>query len=264
VTADPVDAVWNRALRRSAQIRARLYTDGAKWESTPAIAIVSAHPKLPLGEEPASDSADWRHRFCVRPARPRRSSAADPTLHLAGFPRPHTRDGWPLPFTGVDGRDPCATDRRLEERCGRDRSCQVCGLPIAPGEAFAVRRLGHQHAASQLPWVEGRSFLHERCLRLSLRWCPELIRQVVQGVADVVREPRGCTTTTAGTLLDTRDFQPFLTPVWPLELARDRGDSCAHQQLERAARINQAAAGTVATRAPAFSVGAGALREPMQ
>lgn len=210
--------------------------------------------KLPLGREPPAGSPDWAHRCHVQPSRLVPARDHPLRLHTLGLPRPKTVDGWPMPFAGKDPNDPCATERTLEVSCVRERRCQVCGLPIAPGESFAVRRPGHQHRGAgtdQVPWVEGRAALHFKCLRFSLGYCPELIRQVQQGVARVVREPStGDYRVLDGTMLDTRRHDEFIEPVWPLEVVRDAGAGrqYASARLESAAAINARATGALFPR----------------
>ncbi|MGH3938738.1 MAG: hypothetical protein ACRDTG_08885 [Pseudonocardiaceae bacterium] len=146
------------------------------------------------------------------------------------------------------------TERDLEVLCSRERRCQVCGLGIPPGTGFAVRRPGHRFTSlveGVAPWVEGRAALHLRCLRLSIRYCPELIRQFRQGVAHVVREPAdGRHHVLDGVMLDTRDYVGFVAPVWNLERVRDSpGTSDAAQwQLHAAAAVNAKATETLFPR----------------
>jgi hypothetical protein len=88
--------------------------------------------------------------------------------------------------------------------------------------------------------VEGRALLHLTCLRFSTRYCPELIRQLGQGVAHVVREPdESSYTVIDGMMLDTSEYLGFIEPVWHLEVARDSGSAGdALRQLKQAAAAN--------------------------
>lgn len=203
--------------------------------------------KLPLGVEPPLGSPDWAHRCPVEAARLVPDPSRTVRLHALGVPRPVSKDGWPLPFAGEDLGDPCATERELEVLCARGRRCQGCGLEIPAGEAFAVMRPGHHYrlaAGEMVPWVEGRAAMHLRCLRFALRYCPELIRQLRQGVGKVVREPGGGDYRVVdGLMIDTRNYLPFIEPVWHLEALRDGGpDPEPVFRLKCAARVNQAGA----------------------
>lgn len=232
------DSPHQRAICRSARLNAATYQPSG----VPA--------KLPLGREPSIGSADWDHRCRVPTAR-LVPGEADLRLHVFGLPRPWTADGWPMPFAGKDPDDPCATECDLEILCSRECRCQVCGLRIPPGTGFAVHRPGHRFASlakGVAPWVEGRAALHLRCLRLSIRYCPELIRQFRQGVAHVVSEPaNGHRDVLDGVMLDTRDYVGFVEPVWHLESVRDspgKSDT-VHRQLETAAAVNARATETL-------------------
>lgn len=231
----PADGPWPRAVRRSSALRAIQSHDAT-----------SANPtsKLPLGQEPAPNSPDWTHRCRTRTARLARASSHQLTLHSVGLPRPRTPEGWPMPFAGKDAADPCATEVRLEVLCSQSRWCQVCGLPVSPRSGYAMRRPRHQYVSGSgvtVPWVEGRSLLHLSCLRFSMRYCPEIIRQLWQGVAHVVREPDECAYTVAdAVMLDTREYEDFIVPVWELEAARDAGrdTEAMCNRLELAAAVN--------------------------
>lgn len=231
-------AVW-RSERLSAAVDRALALSLAMLDPS-----TTSESKLPLGQEPRVGSPDWAHRCRVPLGRLVAGGSCQLRLHTLGLPRPKTVDGWPMPFAGKDPNDPCATERMLEVLCARNRRCQVCGLPIAPGESFAVRRPGHHHPSTvvePVPWVEGRAALHFKCLRFSLRYCPELIRQIWQGVAKVVREPRvGNYRVLDGVMLDTRRYVEFIEPVWPLEVVRDAGADPQHDsaRLEITAAIN--------------------------
>ncbi len=235
------DSPHQRAIWRSARLNAA----SRQPPDVPA--------KLPLGREPSTGSADWAHRCRVPTAR-LVPGDADPRLHALGLPRPRTADGWPMPFAGEDPDDPCATERDLEILCCREGRCQVCGLGIPPGTGFAVHRPGHRFASlveGVAPWVEGRAALHLRCLRFSIRYCPELIRQFRQGVAHVVSEPSsGHHKVLDGVMLDTHDYVGFVEPVWHLESARDSpGTSdAALGRLEDAAAVNARATETLFPR----------------
>lgn len=208
--------------------------------------------KLPLGREPSTGSGDWDHRCRFSTAR--LVPGGNPPLHAIGLPRPRTAGGWPMPFAATDPDDPCMTERDLEILCSREGRCQVCGLGISPGTGFAVRRPGHRFtslAEGVAPWVEGRAALHLRCLRLSIRYCPELIRQFRQGVAHVVRErAAGHHHVLDDSMLDTRDYVGFVEPVWPLESVRDSpgASEAARQQLHTAAAVNARATETLFSR----------------
>lgn len=238
----PADGPWPRAIRRSSALRAAQPHDAM---------IINPAPKLPLGQEPASVSPDWAHRCRVRAARlvPARNRLL--TLHAVGMPRPRTPEGWPMPFAGKDAADPCATEVCLEAVCSQSRWCQVCGLPVSSGAGYAMRRPQHQYVSDSgtaVPWVEGRSLLHLACLRFSMRYCPEIIRQLWQGVAYVVREPGECDYTVIdGVMLDTREYEDFIVPVWKLEAARDTGrdtEAMLHM-LDQAAALNARATAVI-------------------
>jgi hypothetical protein len=231
-----------RARERSAQMNA----SGRPLPTGPVHQPASDVPKLPLGIEPPPDSPDWAHRCPVDAGRLVPDPSREVRLHVLGLPRPLSRDGWPMPFAGKDPDDPCATERELEVLCARERRCQGCGLHIPVGEAFAVRRPGHRYTSAEgvsVSWVEGRSALHLRCLRFAIRYCPEMIRQLRQGVAKVVREPAaGDYRVLDGLMLDTTNYLPFIEPVWHLEALRDtRADPDAGHRLECAAAANAAA-----------------------
>jgi hypothetical protein len=74
-----------------------------------------------------------------------------------------------------------------------------------------------------------------------MRYCPEIIRQLWQGVAHVVKEPGKCDYTVVdGVMLDTREYEDFIVPVWKLEAARDTGratEAMLHR-LHQAAILN--------------------------
>jgi hypothetical protein len=214
-----VDGPWARAERRSSILNA---TRMNSVSGEPAV------PKLPLGREPGEGSADWAHRCGVLVARLVPAAGRDLTLHTVGMPRPRTSDGWPMPFAGKDIKDPCATDVALEILCCQSRRCQLCGLAVKAGTGYAVRRPGHRYQTATgmvVPWVEGRALLHLACLRFSVRYCPELVRQVRQGVAHVVREPAGHGYSVVdGMMPDTREYMHFIEPVWHLEATRDSGE----------------------------------------
>lgn len=263
----PSESLTDRATRRSVAIRASRYVAADAWRHEHPLDIVTAHPKLPLGEEPPPESVDWHNRVIVRPATLTPRPTQKPSLHAVGYPRPRTQDGWPLPYTGNDVYNPCATDLRLEERCARERFCQVCGQPIPAGSAFAILRLGHHHRLAQgkLPWIEGRSLLDTHCLRLSLRWCPELIRQTRQGVADIREEPPETPSPIIeGRFLDPRRYRPLVVPVWPHELERDRGAPCAADWLAWAAGVNAKAAARLFRGTPTASEAPGEGSETIQ
>ena len=231
----PADGPWLRAMRRSAALQAAQLRDAV---------IMSPVPKLPLGREPASGSPDWSHRCRTRTARLAPAGDQVITLHAVGMPRPRTPEGWPMPFAGKDAADPCATEVRLEVLCSQSRWCQVCGLPVSPGAGYAMRRPRHQYVSDSgmpVPWVEGRSLLHLACLRFSMMYCPEIIRQLRQGVAHVVKEPSECGYTVVdGVMLDTREYADFIVPVWELEAGRDTGrdaEAMLHM-LDQAAAVN--------------------------
>lgn len=243
----PVDGPGPRAMRRSSILRAAHVRDST---------ATSPAPKLPLGREPASGSPDWAHRCPVREARLAPARGQLRTLHAVGMPRPRTIEGWPMPFAGKDTADPCATEVRLEVLCSRSRWCQVCGLPVPPGTGFALRRPGHQYISASgpvVPWVEGRSLLHLACLRFSMRYCPEIIRQLRQGAAHVVKEPgEDDYTVVDGAMLDTRGYEDFVVPVWQLEAARDAGQDSetVTDRLDQAAAINNKATAVIFPRLP--------------
>lgn len=159
-----------------------------------------------------------------------------------------------MPFAGKDPADPCATERELEIMCGRERRCQVCGIGVGPGTGYVVRRPGHQYVSpgeGSAPWAEGRAPLHLGCLRFSVRYCPELIRQFRQGVAQVVREPPDARYHVLdGVMLDSREYVSFVEPVWHIEVARDSGTApdMALRQLESAAATNARATVTLFPR----------------
>lgn len=161
-----------------------------------------------------------------------------------------------MPFAGKDARDPCATEVRLEMLCSQSRWCQVCGLQVPPGAGYAMRRPQHQYVSGSglaVPWVEGRSLLHLACLRFSMRYCPEIIRQLWQGVAHVVREADKCTYTVVdGVMLDTREYRDFILPVWELEAARDAGKSTdtIRERLDQASAVNAKATTVLFPRLP--------------
>jgi hypothetical protein len=230
-----VDGPWARAERRSSILNA---TRMNSVSGEPAV------PKLPLGREPEAGSADWAHRCGVLVARLVPAAARDLTLHTVGLPRPRTSDGWPMPFAGKDVKDPCATDVALEILCCQSRRCQLCGLAVKAGTGYAVRRPGHRYQTAMgmvVPWVEGRALLHLACLRFSVRYCPELVRQVRQGVAHVVREPAGHGYSVVdGMMPDTREYMHFIEPVWHLEATRDSGEVSGglRDRLRQAAAIN--------------------------
>ena len=208
--------------------------------------MATAHPKLPLGAEPPPGSPDWGHRVVVRPAGLACRCDASPTVLLqhVGYPRPRTRYGWPLVYTGSDPDDPSATELAVELWCARERRCQVCGQRIEGGAAFAFRRHGHVYRSGNrvVPWVEGRGLLDARCMRMSFRYCPEVIRQARQGIVEVCVEPSTAESRMVDeTLIDTSNFLPVILPVWPLEVARDRGDQAAALRLERAGAKNACA-----------------------
>lgn len=244
----PADGPGPRAIRRSSILR-----DAHARDST----IASPLPKLPLGREPAPGSPDWAHRCLVREARLAPTGNQLRTLHVAGMPRPRTLEGWPMPFAGKDTADPCATEVRLEILCSRSRWCQVCGLPVSPGTGYAMRRPRHQYVSSSgsaVPWVEGRSLLHLGCLRFSMRYCPEIIRQLRQGVAHLVKEPgEDDYIVVDGAMLDTREYEDFVVPVWELEAARDAGKDAeaVTDSLGQAAVTNNRAATAIFPRLPA-------------
>jgi hypothetical protein len=213
------DGPWARAERRSSILNA---------SHVNALTGEPSVPKLPLGREPQAGSADWAHRCGVLVARLVPAAGRDLTLHTVGMPRPRTPDGWPMPFAGKNVEDPCATDVALEISCCQSRRCQLCGLAVKAGTGYAVRRPGHRYQGATgavVPWVEGRALLHLACLRFSMRYCPELIRQVRQGVAHVVREPAGRGYSVVdGMMPDTREYVHFIEPVWHLEATRDSGE----------------------------------------
>lgn len=243
----PADGPWPRALRRSSALQATQPHDAA---------ITNPVPKLPLGQEPAPDSPDWRHRCRTRTARLARTANRQLTLHSVGMPRPRTPEGWPMPFAGKDAADPCATEVRLEMLCSQSRWCQVCGLTVPPGSGYAMRRPRHEYVSGSgvtVPWVEGRSLLHLACLRLSMRYCPEIIRQLWQGVAHVVKEPgKRAYRVVGGVMLDTREYEDFIVPVWGLEAARDAGrdTNAMHSRLDLAAAVNARATAAIFPRLP--------------
>lgn len=234
------------ATRRSEMINAHTRKSEVGGYSTRA-AGATASFKLPAGQEPPAGSPDWANRCSIQPGRVVRQERHRLALHVAGLPRPRTSEGWPIPFAGNDPADPCATDRDLECLCSRERRCQVCGVAIT-STAYAIRRPGHQFVSrtgESVPWVEGRASLHSVCLRFCLRYCPEMLRQVRQGVAHVTREPEeGHQNVLDGAMLDTREYVDFVEPVWPLEATRDSGRASNNElrQLERAAFTNAAAA----------------------
>lgn len=243
----PVDGPWPRAVRRSSALQA------AQPHSLTAMDPV---PKLPLGRQPAPDSPDWVHRCRTRTARLAPAIDRQLTLHSVGMPRPRTIDGWPMPFAGKDASDPCATEVRLEVLCSQSRWCQVCGLPVSAGTGYAMRRPQHQYISGSgvsVPWVEGRSLLHLSCLRFSMRYCPEVIRQLWQGVAHVVKESDRCACTVIdGVMLDTREYLDFIVPVWELEAARDAGKDTEAMlgKLNLASAVNARATAVIFTRLP--------------
>lgn len=230
-------------MRRSALLNATCYMSDARWEGINSPAAVG-RSKLPIGQEPGARSPDWAHRCGVQAARLVPQRGRQLTLHTVGLPRPRTAAGWPVPFAGKNPSDPCATERDLEIRCSRERRCQLCGLGIAAGTAYAVRRPGHHYVSlngETVPWLEGRAPLHLGCLRFSVRYCPELIRQLRQGVANVLREPSGAYYVVSdGVMLDTREYIGFIEPVWHLESIRDSGAApdAVLRQLEGAATTN--------------------------
>lgn len=231
----PADGPWLRAMRRSSALRAAQQHDAM---------VRSPVRKFSVGQEPASGSPDWAHRCRTRAARLAPVGNRQLALHAVGMPRPRTPDGWPMPFTGKDAADPCATEVRLEVLCSQSRWCQVCGLPVSPGTGYAMRRPQHQYVSDSgmaVPWVEGRSLLHLACLRFSMRYCPEIIRQLWQGVAHVVKEPDECDYTVMdGVMLDTHEYADFIVPVWELETARDTGGDTetVRRLLDQAADLN--------------------------
>ncbi|MBO0801489.1 MAG: hypothetical protein J2P25_00220 [Nocardiopsaceae bacterium] len=102
-----------------------------------------------------------------------------------------------------------------------------------------------------VPWVEGRSLLHLACLRFSMSYCPEIIRQLWQGVAHVVKEPSECDYAVIdGVMLDTREYQDFIVPVWGLEAARDTGGDTEAilRALDQAAALNARATAVIFPR----------------
>ena len=233
------DSPWERAQRRSAILSARRPSDASDGQDGQG----RTTPKLPLGHEPAPGSADWGHRCGVLVARLRPPGDRPLTLHEAGMPRPRTPDGWPVPFAGKDAANPCATELGLELLCCRSQCCQLCGLALPSGSGYAVRRPGQEYVSRSgvtVPWVEGRAMLHLACLRFSMRYCPELVRQLRQGVAHVVREPTGASYTALdGVMLDTREYLGFIEPVWHLEVARDSEAAVESlRQLKQAAAMN--------------------------
>ncbi|MGH4015106.1 MAG: hypothetical protein ACRDSL_14530 [Pseudonocardiaceae bacterium] len=155
-----------------------------------------------------------------------------------------------MPFAGKDPSDPCATEREMESMCSRERRCQLCALGI-DGVAYVVRRPGHHYdflSGGAVPWVEGRAPLHLSCFRFSIRYCPELIRQLRQGVAHVVCEPPGTPYRVMdGAMLDTREYLGFIEPVWHLEFAPDAGlaSDATLRELEAAAMTNATATATL-------------------
>lgn len=241
----PADGPWPRAIQRSSALRAAQPHDAMTM--TPV-------PKLPLGQEPASGSPDWAHRCRTRTVRLTPAGNRQLTLHAVGMPRPRTPEGWPIPFAGKDAADPCATEVRLEVQCSQSRWCQVCGLPVPPGTGYAMRRPQHQYVSYSgmaVPWVEGRSLLHLACLRFSMRYCPEIIRQLWQGVAHVVKEPGECDYAVIdGVMLDTREYQDFIVPVWELEAARNAGGDteAVLRMLGQAAALNARATAVIFPR----------------
>lgn len=241
------DGPWPRAVQRSSALRAAQPHDAT---------VTSPVPKLPLGQEPPPTSPDWTHRCRTRTARLAPTTRHPLTLHSAGMPRPRTPEGWPMPFAGKDAADPCATEVRLEMLCSQARWCQVCGLPVSPGSGYAMRRPQHQYVSTSgvtVPWVEGRSLLHLACLRFSMRYCPEIIRQLWQGVAHVVKEPDKCPYAVIdGAMLDTRGYVDFIVPVWDLEVARDAGvdADAALSRLNLAAAANAKATAVIFPRLP--------------
>lgn len=244
------DSPQQRAARRSALLNADRRGSEAKTHLFEQLAFAS-DSKLPLGREPGTGSPDWAHRCGTQVARLVPNRGHPLTLHALGLPRPRTPAGWPMPFAGRDPADPCATDRELEMMCGRERRCQVCGLGIAPETAYVIRRPGHQYASlseGMAPWVEGRAALHLGCLRFSLRYCPELIRQVRQGVAHVLRESSGARYRVLdGAMIDTCAYIGFVEPVWQFEVARDSeaASLVVLRQLENAASLNARATATL-------------------
>lgn len=247
--ASTLEAVYSGphecATRRSEQVNARDRAFEVRGCGARAAAAAASF-KLPAGQEPSATSPDWAHRCRVQLGRLVPQECDRLILHVAGLPRPRTSEGWPMPFAGNDPSDPCATDRELECMCSRERRCQVCGVEIT-SIAYAIRRPGHQflsRSGQAVPWVEGRASLHLACLRSTLRYCPEMIRQVRQGVAHVTREPKkGCQNVLDGAMLDTREYVAFIEPVWNLESAMDSGQAVNDElrQLERAARTNATA-----------------------
>lgn len=231
------DSPYQHAIWRSARLNAA----NSPLSRVPA--------RLPLGCEPSIGSRDWEHRCRVSTAR--LIPGGDPPLHVLGLPRPRTTGGWPMPFAATDPDNPCTTARELEILCSREGRCQVCGLEIPPGTGFAVRRPGHWFtslAGEVVPWVEGRAALHLRCLRLSIRHCPELIRQFRQGVAHVVRDSADRRHQVLdGAMLDTRDYVDFVEPVWHLENIRDTSDAL-RRRLHAAAAVNAKATATLFPR----------------
>ncbi len=73
-----------------------------------------------------------------------------------------------------------------------------------------------------------------------MRYYPQLVRQLRQGVAHVVREPDEASYTVVdGMMLDTSEYLGFIKPVRHLEVARDSGLAGEPlRQLKQAAAAN--------------------------